>query len=719
MAYIQVSTETTGGGTGDVVGPASSTDNRIVRFNGSTGKLIQTSAVTIDDSGNLTGVGTINGVTVGGSSETGFVVWTPSDDTGATNMTDELETFVEDNPGVQVRIKDGSTVLLNNFGATLADDADINIDANNCLILYDEGEKAIFLSNVANASSEATVSSISQQTVNTDALVSRVTLGSTLGIQKFDVVAIYSSDANPAISGGKIGEITQAMTSEATLVFDTMERLRRASSYATSVKCRKLDKNRKLKWVGGRFQANGDANDAAITDRAFCFHIVGWVDPIVRDVIFDKPWAQALEVQCCAFGKFDNIEVRDIANLSASNGYSYGVTLYGMNYGHTIRNITVRNGRHPAFTTDGNTSSSTWWQIGIPTNNMLYSVTGINCNGALVDTHEEGDGLLIDGVQSINPCQLSTSSLTGTLMQIRCAHVTLRNVSQIGGARVIKVSAVDHGFRDQIIIQGVSAYGLGAPTDTDVLFELEDQSGLTNKRDIQITDVNAADVGLGFLIGKRVPVTIDRVTLAKVDTVGDVYGGTDVVVGSIMVDYRNNTRSAANYFWKCRSDGTYGGCKIIHTQNPIILKGSTANNPAQLFEERDTTANKSVYAPGITEYNPSATTTTTLYESGATTLIPATDIADRVPHTITAPLTTGNQTINKPKGRVNIAASGTAITVTNNLVSTSSMVICEVGSNDTTAQIKNVVKSSGSFTVNMAAAVTAETPIDFFVINGF
>lgn len=38
-------------GTGDVVGPSSSTDNAVARFDGTTGKLIQDSAVTIDDAG--------------------------------------------------------------------------------------------------------------------------------------------------------------------------------------------------------------------------------------------------------------------------------------------------------------------------------------------------------------------------------------------------------------------------------------------------------------------------------------------------------------------------------------------------------------------------------------------------------------------------------------------------------------------------------------------
>ena len=43
-------------GGGDVNGPASSTDNAVVRFNGTSGKNIQNSGVTIDDTNNITGV---------------------------------------------------------------------------------------------------------------------------------------------------------------------------------------------------------------------------------------------------------------------------------------------------------------------------------------------------------------------------------------------------------------------------------------------------------------------------------------------------------------------------------------------------------------------------------------------------------------------------------------------------------------------------------------
>lgn len=65
---------TKAGASGDVVGPGSSTDNALVRFDGTTGKLVQNSAGVLDDSGNLTGIAalttsgalTLNGGTANG-----------------------------------------------------------------------------------------------------------------------------------------------------------------------------------------------------------------------------------------------------------------------------------------------------------------------------------------------------------------------------------------------------------------------------------------------------------------------------------------------------------------------------------------------------------------------------------------------------------------------------------------------------------------------------
>jgi hypothetical protein len=87
------------------------------------------------------------------------------------------------------------------------------------------------------------------------------------------------------------------------------------------------------------------------------------------------------------------------------------------------------------------------------------------------------------------------------------------------------------------------------------------------------------------------------------------------------------------------------------------------------------------------------------------------------PTTVTAGGTTGDQTINKVSGTVNFAAGATAITVTNSLVSTTSIVFAVVRTNDTTATIKNVVPGSGSFVITLTAAATAETSVGFFTIN--
>jgi len=85
--------------------------------------------------------------------------------------------------------------------------------------------------------------------------------------------------------------------------------------------------------------------------------------------------------------------------------------------------------------------------------------------------------------------------------------------------------------------------------------------------------------------------------------------------------------------------------------------------------------------------------------------------------TITAGGVTGNQTINKLAGSVNIAAGGSSITVTNSLCTANTIVNCAIATNDTTAILKNVVASSGQFVIRTTAAVTAETKITFVLIE--
>lgn len=85
--------------------------------------------------------------------------------------------------------------------------------------------------------------------------------------------------------------------------------------------------------------------------------------------------------------------------------------------------------------------------------------------------------------------------------------------------------------------------------------------------------------------------------------------------------------------------------------------------------------------------------------------------------TITAGGTTGAQTINKIAGSVNFAAAATSLVVTNSLVTANSVIIATVGTNDATMTSVQIVAGAGSFTIHANAAATAETRVDFLVIN--
>lgn len=87
--------------------------------------------------------------------------------------------------------------------------------------------------------------------------------------------------------------------------------------------------------------------------------------------------------------------------------------------------------------------------------------------------------------------------------------------------------------------------------------------------------------------------------------------------------------------------------------------------------------------------------------------------------TITTGGTTGNVTINKLSGTVNIAAgAGTAgVTVTNSTVTANSIVYAIARTNDATCSVKNVVPGAGSFVLRTDNNCTGETSFGFFVTN--
>lgn len=82
-----------GGGSGDVTGPGSSTDNALARFDGATGKIIQNSGAILDDTDNLSGIvnitltGTVDGRDVATDGTKLDTVETNADVTDTANVT--------------------------------------------------------------------------------------------------------------------------------------------------------------------------------------------------------------------------------------------------------------------------------------------------------------------------------------------------------------------------------------------------------------------------------------------------------------------------------------------------------------------------------------------------------------------------------------------------------------------------------------------------------
>ena len=68
-------------------------------------------------------------------------------------------------------------------------------------------------------------------------------------------------------------------------------------------------------------------------------------------------------------------------------------------------------------------------------------------------------------------------------------------------------------------------------------------------------------------------------------------------------------------------------------------------------------------------------------------------------------------------GSINFASSATSLTVTNNLVDASSVIMLTIGSAPSTYRGMSVIPSSGQFAITLDASFGTETKVFFLVIN--
>jgi hypothetical protein len=176
----------------------------------------------------------------------------------------------------------------------------------------------------------------------------------------------------------------------------------------------------------------------------------------------------------------------------------------------------------------------------------------------------------------------------------------------------------------------------------------------------------------------------------------------------------------------------YAGIWLDSSNSGIV--GETSNNFRGLnlnanatrtnfgsWTQQDTTRNSFILSLGYESSNNGLSLARAAAGSGSTFsiffAIDGTTGGMTLQKTITAGGTTGAQTINKPSGSVNFAAAAISLVVTNSLCTTSSVILVSMGTNDTTANGLRVVAGSGSFTIYMLVAPTAETRVNFLLTN--
>lgn len=225
------------------------------------------------------------------------------------------------------------------------------------------------------------------------------------------------------------------------------------------------------------------------------------------------------------------------------------------------------------------------------------------------------------------------------------------------------------------------------------------------------TGLTAIPTNGQLLIGNGVDYTLSTLTAGTGLTITNA-------AGSITPRITNTTVTA----------GSYGSASSVTTltvnaQGQLTVAGSVAIAIAATQIISGTlpvarggtglatlTVNRIPYGNGTAAFQSSANLT---YD-GSIFTAKANIVVDK---TITALGTTGAQTINKTTGSVNFAAAAASLVVTNSLVTTSSIILATVGTNDATMRSVQAVAAAGSFTLFANAAATAETRVNFLVLN--
>lgn len=446
---------------------------------------------------------------------------------------------------------------------------------------------------------------------------------------------------------------------------------------------------------------------------------------------------------------------------SNMTGYYYGFQAQARNYavGGTVANVQGLLGLASSDGTGGTTTNMWGGRFRVDSNagtitnaHAIFVQTGAalgavtNRAGVVIDAQTGGTNnaelLIGDDVQpagnySIYNASTRDSLLTGNLIvDTSTLYVDATN-NRVGIGTATPATQF-------IIVNGVTS----TPIGTETLAGIQEVKTDTSSSDVistfkTFTDVNPATSSSAIFstlfprmavpAGAAAVTGSIRVVQAQFDnsstnTIAEVRGlganmnnnstGTITTFRGSNMFMRNIAGGVISTLQAFRSDpgntstGSITTAHGFYASNPTVAAGSIGSAAGVTIEAHTTATNNTNLLLGTGtipsgNYAIYSASTNDAYLAGKQTF-DATDSSG----------TPGNATINKPSGKVAIAAAASAVTVTNSMVTAASIVFAVIQTNDGTCNyIDSVVPGAGTFTINVSAACTGNTTVGFVVHN--
>lgn len=189
--------------------------------------------------------------------------------------------------------------------------------------------------------------------------------------------------------------------------------------------------------------------------------------------------------------------------------------------------------------------------------------------------------------------------------------------------------------------------------------------------------------------------------------------GARISVQTTAINTGQTFSPAAMLFYTSNGNSILNPCAVLTENGDLVVGGSVASARVHIIK----TTEQLRLGYDATNYQSATVSASGIptWTSTGNAFVFQGDI--RLDKTITAGGTTGARTINTTLGSVNFAAGASSLVVTNSRVTTSSIIIATVATVDTTMKSVVAVAAAGSFTLTANAAATAETRVNFTVLN--